>query len=277
MKGMYDMKFLDKLDRFVARFAIKDLMKYIMMGSFLVFIVDMASGNMLSQMLFFNKDLILQGQIWRVITFIFIPGSGSFLVLISLFFYYYIGRILEMAWGTTRFNTYYFMGLLFTILVGFVIGSTTTIYLNMTLFLAYASTFPDSMVNIYFVLPVKVKYLGYLYGATVLFQFITATWVDRIIIIVSLLNFFIFFGPGFMKDRRRKSKTQQMRRNIESAKISTKISSIHKCTTCGMTEKDDPSMEFRYCSKCEGNYEYCEKHIRNHEHKTKIIKMEDRR
>ena len=277
MKGMYDMKFLDKLDRFVARFAIKDLMKYIMMGSFLVFIVDMASDGMLTQMLYFNRELILQGQIWRVITFIFIPGSGSFLVLISLFFYYYIGRILEMAWGTTRFNTYYFMGLFFTILVGFAIGFTTTMYLNMTLFLAYASTFPDSMVNIYFVLPVKVKYLGFIYAATVLFQFITSTWVYRIIIIVSLLNFFIFFGPGFMKDRRRKSKTQAMRRNIESAKISTRVSSIHKCTTCGITEKDDPNMEFRYCSKCEGNYEYCEKHIRNHEHKTKIIKMEDRR
>ena len=271
------MRFLDKLDRFVARFAIRDLMKYIMMASFLVFIVDMASNGLLSQMLYFNRELILQGQIWRVITFIFIPGSGSFLVIISLFFYYYIGRILEMAWGTTRFNTYYFMGLFFTILVGFAIGYTTTMYLNMTLFLAYASTFPDSLVNIYFILPVKVKYLGYIYGATVLFQFITSGWVVRIIILISLLNFFIFFGPGFMKDRRRKSKTQQMRRNIESAKLTTRVSTIHKCTVCGITEKDDPNMEFRFCSKCEGNYEYCEKHIRNHEHKTKIIKMEDRR
>ncbi|MFH5835435.1 hypothetical protein ACHAL6_05070 [Proteiniclasticum sp. C24MP] len=271
------MRFLDKLDRFVARFAIRDLMKYIMMGSFLVFIVDMASNGLLSQMLFFNRELILQGQIWRVITFIFIPGSSSFFVLISLFFYYYIGRILEMAWGTTRFNTYYFMGLFFTILVGFAIGFTTTMYLNMTLFLAYASTFPDSLVNIYFILPVKVKYLGYIYAATVLFQFITSNWVVRIIIIISLLNFFIFFGPGFMKDRKRKSKTQQMRRNIESAKLTTRVSTIHKCTVCGITEKDDPNMEFRFCSKCEGNYEYCEKHIRNHEHKTKIINMEDRR
>lgn len=271
------MKFLDRLDRLVAKFAIKDLMKYIMLGSFGVFIMDMVSNNLMTQLLGFSRELIMQGQIWRVITFIFIPGSGSLFVLISLFFYYYIGRTLEMAWGTTRFNTYYFMGLFFTILVGFFVGVTTTTYLNMTLFLAYASTFPESQVNIYFVLPVKVKYLGFLYGATVLFQFITASWVVRIIILVSLLNYLIFFGPGFMKNRKRRTKTQQMRRNIESAKIASRVSTIHKCITCGITERDDPNMEFRYCTKCDGNYEYCEKHIRNHEHKTKVINMEDRR
>lgn len=271
------MRFIDRLDRLVAKFAIRDLMKYIMLGSFGVFIMDMVSNNLMTQLLSFSRALIMQGQIWRVITFIFIPGSGSLFVLISLFFYYYIGRMLEMAWGTTRFNTYYFMGLFFTILVGFFVGYTTTTYLNMTLFLAYATTFPESQVNIYFVLPVKVKYLGFLYAATVLFQFITAGWLVRIIILVSLLNFLVFFAPGFLKNRKRRTKTQQMRRNIESAKIASKVSTIHKCTTCGVTERDDPNMEFRYCTKCEGNYEYCEKHIRNHEHKTKVINMEDRR
>lgn len=274
---MDSMRFIDKLDRLVAKFAIKDLMKYIMMGSFLVFALDLASDGMMTRLLYFSRPLIMQGQVWRIITFIFIPGSGSLFVIISLFFYFYIGRILEMAWGTTRFNTYYFMGLFFTILGGFFTGYTSTMYLNMTLFLAYATTFPESMVNIYFVLPVKVKYLGYLYGAMVLFQFITASWVVRVIIFISLLNFLLFFGPGFMKDRQRKTKTHQMRRNIESAKIATKIMTIHKCTTCGITERDDPNMEFRYCTRCEGNYEYCEKHIRNHEHKTKVINMEDRR
>ena len=271
------MKLIDKLDRLVSKFAVRDLMKYVMLGSFLVFLVDMTSNGLLSAFLYFNRNLILEGQVWRVLTFIFVPGSSSFFVIISFLFYFYIGRVLEMAWGTTRFNTYYFLGVLMSVIAGFFIGVTTTYYLNMTLFLAYAATFPDSQVNLYFVLPIKVKFLGLLYGAFIVVEFISATMAGRIAIGVSLLNFLLFFGPGFMKVQNRRSKTQKIRRNIEVAKYSTRVQSIHKCTTCGITEKDDPNMEFRYCSKCEGNYEYCEKHIRNHEHKSKIIQMEDRR
>lgn len=271
------MKLIDKLDRLVSKFAVRDLMKYVMLGSFLVFLVDMTSNGLLSAFLYFNRNLILEGQVWRVLTFIFVPGSSSFFVIISFLFYFYIGRVLEMAWGTTRFNTYYFLGVLMSVIAGFFIGVTTTYYLNMTLFLAYAATFPDSQVNLYFVLPIKVKYLGLLYGAFIVVEFISASMAYRLAIVVSLLNFLLFFGPGFMKVQNRRSKTQKIRRNIEVAKYTTRVQSIHKCTTCGITEKDDPNMEFRYCSKCEGNYEYCEKHIRNHEHKSKIIHMEDRR
>lgn len=271
------MKLIDKLDRLVSKFAVRDLMKYVMLGSFLVFLVDMTSNGLLSAFLYFNRNLILEGQVWRVLTFIFVPGSSSFFVIISFLFYFYIGRVLEMAWGTTRFNTYYFLGVLMSVIAGFFIGVTTTYYLNMTLFLAYAATFPDSQVNLYFVLPIKVKFLGLLYGAFIVVEFISATMAYRLAIVVSLLNFLLFFGPGFMKVQNRRSKTQKIRRNIEVAKYTTRVQSIHKCTTCGITEKDDPNMEFRYCSKCEGNYEYCEKHIRNHEHKSKIIQMEDRR
>lgn len=271
------MRIIDKLDRLVSKFAVRDLMKYIMMGSFLVYLVDLTSNGLLSAFLYFSRALILEGQIWRVVTFIFVPGPGSFLIIISFLFYFYIGRVLEMAWGTTRFNTYYFLGVLLSVIAGFIIGGTTTSYLNMTLFLAYAATFPESQVNLYFVLPIKVKFLGYLYGAFILVEFFTATLVGQIAIGVSLLNFLLFFGPGFMKVQNRRSKTQKIRRNIEVAKYTTRTQSIHKCTTCGITEKDDPNMEFRYCSKCDGNYEYCEKHIRNHEHKSKIINMEDRR
>ncbi len=271
------MKLIDKLDRLVSKFAVRDLMKYVMLGSFLVFLVDMTSNGLFSTFLYFNRNLILEGQVWRVLTFIFVPGSSSFFVIISFLFYFYIGRVLEMAWGTTRFNTYYFLGVLMSIIAGFFIGVTTTYYLNMTLFLAYAATFPDSQVNLYFVLPIKVKFLGLLYGAFILVEFVSASLAGRIAIGVSLLNFLLFFGPGFMKVQNRRSKTQKIRRNIEVAKYTTRVQSIHKCTTCGITEKDDPNMEFRYCSKCEGNYEYCEKHIRNHEHKSKIINMEDRR
>ena len=271
------MNFLDRIDKVVSKFAVKDLMKYIMLGSFLVYLVDMTSNRMLTNLLFFNKDLILRGQIWRVVTFIFVPGSTSLFMIISFFFYYYIGRTLEMAWGTVRFNTYYFMGLLFTIIGGFLLGFATTYYLNMTLFLAYATTFPESMVNIYFVLPVKVKYLGYLYAFIVLFDFIGAGWINRFIILISVFNFLLFFGPRYLKDQKRKTRTHKMRKNIQQAKIETRLKSIHKCTTCGITERDDPNMEFRYCSKCEGDYEYCEKHIRNHMHKSKVIQMDQRR
>lgn len=271
------MKFLDRLERFVSKFAVKDLMKYIMLGSLFVYIGDMVSQGSMTKLLYFDSSKILQGQVWRVLTFIFVPSNAGIFAIITMFFYYYIGRVLEMAWGTARFNTYYLLGVIFTLIGGFTLGYTTTIYLNMTLFLAYAATFPDSMVNIYFILPVKVKYLGFVSGAFILYDLVTSENMMRVIILISLANFFLFFGPSFLKDNKRRSKTQKMRRNIESAKINTKIMSIHKCTTCGMTEKDDPDMEFRFCSSCEGNYEYCTKHIRTHEHKKKVINMDERR
>lgn len=271
------MKLLARIEKFVAKFAVQDLMKYIMMASFTVYIMDMAMGNMLSALLSFNRQLILQGQFWRIFTFVFVPNTGSLFVIISMLFYFFIGRVLEMSWGVARFNTYYFMGVLFTIIGGFFLGFATTYYLNLTLFLAYATTFPDNYVNLYFLLPVKVKYLGYVYGFMVLMDFLGSGWILRIILLISLLNYFIFFGGTFFKRSRRRAKTQTIRRNIETAKMQTRTRSVHKCTVCGMTEQDDPDMEFRFCSQCEGNYEYCARHIRDHEHKTKVISMEHRR
>lgn len=272
------MKFLEKLEKIVSKFAIRDLMKYIMLGSFFVYIMDMLTSNFISGILGFSKALILEGQIWRVITFIFVPWQGSLFILITFFFYFFIGRTLESIWGVARFNLYYILGVIFTVIGGFIFGYATTYYLNLTLFLAYAVTLPDSYVNLYFVIPIKVKYLGFVYAAFLLIDFIRIDSISsRAAMVISLLNFIIFFGPDFFKESKRRKKTNEMRKKIRDAKIKTKNKPIHKCTVCGITEKDDPNMEFRYCTKCVGNFEYCEKHIRNHEHRDNVVNLDQNR
>ena len=209
-------------------------------------------------------------------------------VFIMLLFYYNIGTSLERTWGTYRYNVYLLSGMLFTVLGSFVwlaieyfVGGPvmnlsyistiaslyfSTYYINMSIFLAFAATFPEVQVLLMFIIPVKVKWLGILYGLVLVYDFLFAgSLVTRIAIASSLLSFVIFFftsrshihmSPKQMK--RRAEFKQDIRRNSRVTK--------HKCAICGQTEDDDPSLEFRFCSKCNGNYEYCQQHLFTHTH-----------
>lgn len=235
-----------------------------------------------------NPYAILHGQIWRLLTWVIVPPSTlTPFTLIMLFFYYSIGTTLERTWGTYRYNVYLLSGMLFTILGSFVwlgiqfflrggagLEGTSlivslmfsTYYINLSIFLAFAATFPEMEVLLMFVIPVKVKWLGILDGLLLLYDFLFAGGlVTRIVILSSLLNFVIFFltsrshihmTPRQMK--RRAEFKQDIRRNSKVTK--------HKCAVCGQTEDDDPSLEFRFCSKCNGNYEYCQQHLFTHTH-----------
>lgn len=232
---------------------------------------------------------ILHGQIWRLFTWIIVPPSSpDIFTIIMLLFYYNIGTTLENTWGTWRYNVYLLSGMIFTIIGSFVwlvilcvmgggmgeqaaywsAGSSvlfSTYYINMSIFLAFAATFPDVRVLLMFVIPVKVKWMGILYGLLLVYDFLMSGLVLKIAIASSLLNFVIFFvtsrshihmTPKQLK--RRVEFKQDVRRNSRITK--------HKCAVCGQTEDDDPTLEFRFCSKCNGNYEYCQQHLFTHTH-----------
>lgn len=272
------MKFLSRIEKFVSRFAVRGLMKYIVILTGIVLFMDPLSNYSLSSMLGFSRNLILQGQIWRLFTFIFVPQGGfSFFTVISLIFYWWVGNVLEQVWGTVRFNTYYFLGVVFTIIGGFLTGFTTIQFINLSLFLAYASFFPDNMVYLMFVLRVKMKYLAIVSVAFLLYQLVaTPSFPVRLAIVISMMNFLLFFGPEYLRKSKRSMKTTKMRKDLETF-TKAKTSHIHKCTVCGITEKDDPDMQFRFCSKCVGHFEYCEKHISNHEHRSNVINIMDKK
>ncbi|MDF2841361.1 MAG: hypothetical protein K0Q99_2133 [Clostridia bacterium] len=261
------MKWLYKLEKVFGRFAIKNLMTYIVMlnaAAFVLIRLDQ-TGFAYSKMVLIPQ-LVFKGEIWRLFTFVAIPPSLSlFWVFFTLYFYYMVGGALENEWGTFRFNAYYFLGIFATIAVSLIFGiPTTPIFINLSLFLAFARIYPNYELLIYFILPVKIKYLAMLEWAFIIYTVLTGSMPSKMAAIVSLINYFIFFGGDILSGAKSNRQVHQSRQRFR-ADIPRDFT-YHKCTVCGKTEKDDPNMEFRYCDQCEGDYEYCMEHVKNHEH-----------
>ena len=250
------------------------------------------------QYLMLDPFLVLKGQVWRLVTWILIPPDSSniFFVLITLYLYYSLGGLLERIWGTYKYNVYLFSGLLFTILGAFVLcgysvlmgaqptmytglyllnngsavyfGQFSTYYINMSIFLACAASIPDVQVLLMFLFPIKVKWLGIVYGIIVLVNCIQGGIATWIVVIFSLLNFLVFFlrSKGKMHLSVGQIKRQQEFHQKMRSAGQTKGITRHKCAICGRTELDGDDLEFRFCSKCNGNYEYCQYHLFTHEH-----------
>lgn len=250
------------------------------------------------QYLMLDPFLVLKGQVWRLVTWILIPPDSSnlFFVLITLYLYYSLGGLLERIWGTYKYNVYLFSGLLFTILGAFVLcgysvlmgaqptmytglyllnnGSTvyfgqfSTYYINMSIFLACAASIPDVQVLLMFLFPIKVKWLSIVYGIILLVNCIQGGIATWIVVIFSLLNFLVFFlrSKGKMHLSVGQIKRQQEFHQKMRSAGQTKGITRHKCAICGRTELDGDDLEFRFCSKCNGNYEYCQYHLFTHEH-----------
>lgn len=263
------MNLLDKLERNFGRYAIRELMVYIIGINALVYFLSYAypQSNAISK-LWLDPHLIMKGEVWRLITYIFIPPTASVLwIFFILYFYYIVGTGLEHEWGSFKFNIYYFTGMIGTSMAAFIIGQgATALYLNLSLFLAFAYVYPDFEILLFFVLPVKVKYLAWLNWIFIAFTVLTAPWSAKAAAIVSVLNYFLFFGKDIVSSAKNNTSAYQRRRHFKSLSASPQKTTIHKCAICGMTENDDIKMEFRYCSQCEGDYEYCMSHLKTHAH-----------
>lgn len=210
------MKWLNNLERKARRFAIPRLMiglSAIMLG---VFLADWLLPELrLSSWLYLDMGLVAQGQIWRLITFIFLPPPTSILwILFNLYFYCLIGTALERQWGSFKFNIYYLTGMVFTIIGALFTGFASNFYLNLSLFLAFAMIFPNFEVLIFFLIPVKVKYLAIIDAAFLLYQLIVVNWDGRVAIIMSLLNVALFFGGDFIRNIREQAGYWKTRRNF---------------------------------------------------------------
>lgn len=278
------------LDRFCAkhpRFGIPNLMLYIAIGNVAIYLIDLFSMGRISlaSALCFDISAILHGQVWRLFTFVFISmsgdllmrGTGIFFVAISAYFYWWIGSLLEQEWGTTKFTVFYLGGVLLNILFGLVAGFADMYYVNLSMFFAFATLYGDMQVLLFFLIPIKVKWLAWIDGAlfawAVLSNLIAGFWLGALLPVVAILNFFIFFWQDFRylfaRAKRRSSPTViSFKKAQKQAKKKARETGgyTHKCAVCGITDADDPTMEFRYCSKCDGYYCYCANHINNHVH-----------
>ncbi len=279
------MNWLDKLERKLGRYAIPNLTVYLLAGYVIGCGIIYLMPNLIGW-LTLEPALILRGQIWRIISWVLIPPTTNPISLLFLVLLYYsLGTALERTWGTFRYNVYIFSGILFTVIAVFIlysvffalygtevplssIGLVSTNYITMSIFLAFAAIYPDMEVLLYFVLPIKMKWMALVYAVMALYYFITGGIVSRVAIAASLLNFVIFFlssrnmrrfGP---REQARKAKFRKQSR----PHMTYAGGARHRCAVCGRTELDDPNLEFRFCSKCKGNYEYCQDHLFTHEH-----------
>ena len=269
-------KFLNRLERKYGHLAIHNLPMYIVVLYGIGFVLQMVNPMVYVQFSL-NPYAILQGEIWRLVTFLIVPPSSNMIFIIFvLLFYYSICQSLEHVWGAFRFNLYYFVGVIGTILGAFISYAVSkdvmifmdTYYLNLSLFLAFAACFPNMIVYFMFILPVKVKWLGVLDGIYLLVEFINGNLGNKIAIFVAMLNFLLFF---FATRNYHRVSPQQIRRKRKYQKAVHQSTTYangarHRCAVCGRTELDDPNLEFRYCSKCDGDYEYCQDHLFTHTH-----------
>lgn len=327
------MNWFDRLEQKYGRYAIKNLMYYIIGLYALGFIIEIFAPEVYDSYLSLNAEAILHGQIWRIVTFIIQPPSTSlFWIFFSLYMYYMIGTVLENVWGAFRFNVYFFMGVILTViaamLVYLIFGVNlplSTYYINLALFMAFAMIAPDTRVLLFFIIPIKIKWLAYFDGIYIILTIVVGylspllgvinvniaqpllsgfmslgilpyastfagvcslAYINATAALVSMLNFFIFW---LMTGRSRKTVGQrqfkkvmkeQQKRNAKNAKDNNQErphmqhvrymgepkTARHCCAVCHRTELDAPDMEFRFCSKCEGSYEYCSEHLYTHIH-----------
>ena len=263
---------------------IPNLMLFISLGAALVYLLTLFTQNAtLYGILCFDRDLILQGQIWRLISYPLTYRGGSlFLTAISLLCYYSLGRAMENIWGTLRFNLFYFTGILMMDVYCMIFGGyADAYYLNLSLFLGYATLYPNAHFLLFFIIPVKAWIFALFDLALVAVGFFANPFPANLFSVISLANYFLFFGKDVLnvipvswranfsrlfRKKQKGAKVIAFSGSYEAATAKPSAPYTHRCTVCGRTDVTDPDLEFRYCSRCKGYHCYCIDHINNHAH-----------
>lgn len=267
---------------------IPNLMLYISLGTAVVYLMSNLTGNFyLYNLLYFNRALILRGQVWRLFTYPLTYATNNLLLTaIALLCYYSLGRAMENMWGTLKFNLFYLTGMVMMDVYCMIFGGQASVtYLNLSLFLSYATMFPDAHFLLFFIIPIRAWIFALFDLAIVVLDLIAYPFPYNLFSVISLANYFLFFGKDvlnviplswrtnarrlFRKGPGKKQKPKVIPFDAGSYQASTatpKAPYTHRCTVCGRTDVSNPELEFRYCSRCKGYYCYCQDHINNHSH-----------
>ncbi len=286
-------KLRNRFERFCYRnrsLGIPNLMLYITLGSALVYIMSMFQQSyVLYEALRFDRALILQGQVWRLLTYVFTYDGGNvILTAVGLLCYFSLGRAMENSWGTLRFNLFYFTGvvLMDVFAMIFPYGWADVSYLNMSLFLGYATLYPDAHFLLFFIIPVRAWIFAVIDLALTIYNVVMLTAAGlfpfSLFPLVAIGNYFLFFGKDvvnviplrwrvntrrlFKKKPAKKTGTIPFNASYQASTASIKVPYTHRCTVCGRTDVSNPELEFRYCSRCNGYHCYCQEHISSHTH-----------
>ncbi len=261
------MSILSKLERSLGRLAVPRLSLYLVSGQVAIY-AAILMGKLDPTVLPLVPRLVMAGQWWRVLAFLLIPPPSSFLfIAFAWWIFCLMGNALEDFWGAFRYNLFIFLGTALTVGLSFLQPDSyvTNAFIAGSVFLAFAHLNPDFELALFFILPVKVKWLALatwlLYG----YQFVVGGWSGRLQIVAAVGNYLIFFGRDIantMRYRRRQMVKSAGRSEARGGNAQPR----HRCRVCGKTDLSNPELDFRYCSKCAGEECYCPEHIRNHEH-----------
>ena len=263
------------------RIAIPNLTLGLIIGQLLVFVISQISqegiglnqeGAMLAtQRLALIPALVWQGEIWRVLTFLLLPPNAHPLLLFfAWYIFYMMGQALEHEWGTPCYTQYLLLGYIATVGLAFTnpwqpVGNA---YLASSVFLAFAALYPNFTIMLFFILPIKIKWLAYLTWGGFGLTLANGSNAERLAILAVTFNFLVFFGLGALATAR--TRRWQLSRKMEQVVESLKPR--HICASCGANDKSQPTLEFRYCSKCSRDPAtnalrcYCLEHLSSHEH-----------
>ncbi|MGL1893942.1 MAG: hypothetical protein OCD02_20050 [Spirochaetaceae bacterium] len=251
---------IKKLDKF----AIKNLTLIIIIGQILVYL-GLNSKIISYEMLYLSYPHIFSGQIWRVISFIFIPPTSSPIwAVLAWYFFYLIGSSLEHFWGALHYNIYILIAVVLTNIVAFLfnfqIGSNY--YIQTSLFLAFAFLNPEYQIRLFFIIPIKIKWIAILTWILYLGVVLFGSTGEKLLLASSIINFILYFN----RDIYFKLKYRGKKVKIKIEKKVTENRAIHTCAKCGINDKDNPYTDFRYCSQCTPEQCYCQEHILDHDH-----------
>jgi len=251
---------------------IPDLMRYIVIGNVIVYLLGYLGVRTVS-LLCLNPEKVFGGQVWRLISFIFLLPVGNILFAAFVFYFYYIvGRALENQLGSFIFTLYYACNIILTIIISLMSGISvvSAAQIHLSLFLAFGYLFPEYTIFLFMIIPVKMKYLAIFYGIYTVYEAIMLPgWGSKLIALVGLFTFLMFFYGELLTSFKERSSVlknrQQFHQKRNTAHEHLQIVR-HQCEVCKRTELDDPNLEFRYCSGCDGYHEYCIEHLGNHVH-----------
>ena len=261
------MKFLDVLDKKIGRFAIPNLTIYLIAGQSFFYLMYQ-TGKLERSATVLTADLLMQGEWWRLFTLPFDPPLQSLIfALFAWYFFYMLGSTLEEHWGAFRYNVYLLLGCLITVAASFLVPShpISNSFLAGSVFLAFATLFPDFQILLFFVLPVRIKWLALLTWLGYAYQLIFGDWATRLMVLAATANFLLFFARDIMTNVR--YGRRKLVKKAAAGLARQENAPQHRCTTCGITDQTHPEMDFRYCPQCNGQFGYCREHIFSHQHK----------
>jgi hypothetical protein len=256
---------LSRLERRFGRFAIPNLTTYVVAGMAIGFVLGTLKPEVLDAMAL-DLRAIRSGQVWRLVSYLFIPRSTSLIWLVfQLSFTWFIGRTLEAEWGAFKLNLYYLLGMLGTMLAAVISGeSVGNLYLNTTLFFAFATLFPDYQLTLYLIIPVRVKWLALLSLGALVLEAVFGSWGHRAGILAAMSSYFVFFGGTLVqKLRARGARSGASEPGRSSSEPVAKVS-VRACSSCGALEAEGADIRVCTCEKCGIPTLFCLEHARKH-------------